>query len=79
MQLQDIVQEVKRVPGLTVSMFVLRDAMSWCQTLADAARYVAELCDRDLEWDKHGNPRFMPKDLVEVAKVREWLKRADEL
>lgn len=67
--LDELVRELIRVPGLTVDRTRLDSSLD---------RYVADLADRDLEYDKHGNPVFMPRDPEEVRKIRECWKAINE-
>lgn len=68
--LNHLIEECKRLPGLTVSKVMLGD-IGW-NPLVDGLieEFIAKESDRDLEYDKFGNPVFMPKDPAEKEKIR---------
>ena len=76
--LADIMYEVRRVPGLTVSALVLQ-SIPWRPNTQSLIEYIATHCDRDLEYDKHGNPVFMPKDPAKKEEIRAIWKRIDDV
>jgi hypothetical protein len=67
--IDELVAELKRIPGLTVDRTRLDPSLDL---------NVANLADRDLEWDKYGNPVFMPKDPEMVKEIRACWARIDD-
>lgn len=76
--LDHLLEEVRRVPGLTVDKMVLRN-VDWNHVVdPPLEKWMAEQTDRDLEHDKYGNPVFMPKDEAQKQEIRDTWKRIDE-
>lgn len=76
--LDHLLDEIRRVPGLTVGRLVVAQ-IDWNHAVdPPLEKWMAEQTGRDLEWDKYGNPIFMPKDEAQKKEIRDAWKQYEE-